>query len=74
MLLLYGTRDPAIGSRHATWWQRHLPSARVEMSPGAGHLLIIPMWHRVLSFLAPTGSGLSRARRPASPLDAPNER
>jgi pimeloyl-ACP methyl ester carboxylesterase len=55
VLLLYGTADPAIRSRHGTWWQRHLPSARVEMAPGAGHLLIVPMWHRVLSFLAPKG-------------------
>lgn len=52
-LLLYGSKDPVAGSRHGTWWQKHLPNARLEVVPGAGHLLILPMWHRVLSFLAP---------------------
>lgn len=52
-LLLYGSKDPVAGSRHGTWWQKHLPNARLEVSPGAGHLVILPMWHRVLSFLAP---------------------
>jgi pimeloyl-ACP methyl ester carboxylesterase len=52
-LCLYGSQDPATGSRHGTWWQKNLPNARLEMVPGAGHLLVIPMWHRVLSFLAP---------------------
>lgn len=53
VLCLYGSRDPGIASRHGTWWQKHLPQARLEMVPGAGHLLILPMWSRVLSFLAP---------------------
>jgi pimeloyl-ACP methyl ester carboxylesterase len=52
-LLLYGSRDPVAGSRHATWWQKRLPAARVEMVPGAGHLLITRMWGRALSHLAP---------------------
>lgn len=52
-LCLYGARDPIIGSRHGTWWQKNLPQARLEMAPNAGHLLIIPMWGRVLSHLAP---------------------
>lgn len=56
-LLLYGAADPAIGSRHGAWWQKRLPNARLEMVPGAGHLLIIPMWGRALSHLAP---GLKR--------------
>jgi pimeloyl-ACP methyl ester carboxylesterase len=51
-LLLYGAKDPLGGSRHGRWWQRQLPGARLEMSPDAGHLLVIPMWKRVLSFLA----------------------
>lgn len=52
-LLLYGSRDPIAGQRHGTWWQKHLPDARLEVVPGAGHLLILPMWQRVLSHLAP---------------------
>jgi len=53
-LLVYGAADPVAGSRHGRWWQQHLPNARLEMVPDAGHLVVIPMWKRVLSFLAPT--------------------
>ena len=52
VLLIYGSSD-AIGGRHGRWWQRHLPDARLEMVPGTGHLVVVPMWSRVLSFLAP---------------------
>ncbi len=52
-LCLYGAKDDTAGSKHGAWWQKNLPQARLEMVPGAGHLLIIPMWQRVLSFLAP---------------------
>lgn len=55
-LLLYGSADPIAGSRHGRWWQRQLPDARLEMVPGAGHLLIVPMWNRVLAHLAPRGN------------------
>lgn len=51
-LLLYGDQDP-IGSRHARWWKARLPDARVEMAPGLGHLLAIPLWRRALAHLAP---------------------
>lgn len=52
-LLLYGAKDPVAGTRHGTWWQKHLPNARLEVVPGAGHLLILTMWQRILSHLAP---------------------
>ena len=52
-LCLYGSQDPVAGFRHGAWWQKNLPQARLEMVPGAGHLLIIPIWRRVLSHLAP---------------------
>jgi pimeloyl-ACP methyl ester carboxylesterase len=52
-LLLYGSRDPLADPRHGRWWQARLPNARLEVAPGAGHLLLIPMWARVLSHLAP---------------------
>jgi pimeloyl-ACP methyl ester carboxylesterase len=52
-LCLYGSKDPVVGQRHGSWWQKNLPQARLEMVPGAGHLLAIPMWRRVLSHLAP---------------------
>jgi pimeloyl-ACP methyl ester carboxylesterase len=53
-LLIYGARDPITGSKHGRWWQQHLPDARLEMVPDAGHLVVVPMWNRVLSFLSPT--------------------
>ena len=52
-LLLNGSADPIAGPRHAKWWQRRLPNARFEQVPGAGHLVIMPMWERALSHLAP---------------------
>jgi len=52
-LLLYGSRDPFAANRHATWWQRRLPNARMEMLPGAGPLAIVRSWKRALSHLAP---------------------
>ena len=52
-LLVYGGEDPIAGGAHGRWWQRQLPNARLEMTPGAGHLLIVERWARVLSFLAP---------------------
>ena len=52
-LCLYGARDPILSSRHGRWWQANLPQARLEMVPNAGHLLVIPMWKRALSHLAP---------------------
>jgi pimeloyl-ACP methyl ester carboxylesterase len=52
-LLLYGSLDPLAGPGHGRWWQTHLPNARLEVAPGAGHLLALPMWHRALSHLAP---------------------
>jgi pimeloyl-ACP methyl ester carboxylesterase len=50
-LLLYGSRDPLADPRHGRWWQSRLPNARLEVVPGAGHLLVIPTWARVLSHL-----------------------
>lgn len=52
-LLLYGAQDPIANARHGAWWQQNLPHARLEIVPKAGHLLVIPMWQRVLAFLAP---------------------
>lgn len=52
-LLIYGSDDPLTGSRHGTKWQKTLPNARLEMNPGGGHDLLVPMWKRVVSYLAP---------------------
>ena len=52
-LLLYGSADRLVAPRHGKWWQKHLPDARYEQVPGAGHLVILSMWPRVLAHLAP---------------------
>jgi pimeloyl-ACP methyl ester carboxylesterase len=52
-LLLYGSHDPLAGPRHGEWWRERLPDARLEVVPDAGHLLVIPMWPRVLAHLVP---------------------
>jgi len=57
-LLLYGSRDPLAGPKHARWWRERLPNARLEQAPDAGHLVLIQMWSRALSFLAPERVGV----------------
>lgn len=52
-LLLYGAEDPVAGPAHGKWYRRQLPDARFEQVPAAGHLLVVPIWRRVLSHLAP---------------------
>jgi pimeloyl-ACP methyl ester carboxylesterase len=52
-LLIHGAKDPIAGPRHAKWYQPRLPDARFEQVPGAGHLVVLPKWERVLSHLAP---------------------
>jgi pimeloyl-ACP methyl ester carboxylesterase len=73
-LLLYGSRDPIAGPRHGQWWEERLPDARLEIVPGAGHLLLIPMWSLALSHLGADRGGLRvlaghGARRTASDFD-----
>lgn len=58
-LLLYGSRDPLVDPRHGRWWQSRLPDARLEVVPEAGHLVVVPMWARVLSHLAPDRTRLN---------------
>ncbi len=59
-LLLYGEVDPVADGRHAAWWQQALPDAHVETVPGAGHAVIVPMWHRVLTHVAPNSLRTAR--------------
>jgi pimeloyl-ACP methyl ester carboxylesterase len=70
VLLGYGGADPIAGPAHGSWWQRALPHARLEIVPDAGHLLVVPIWERVLAHLAPpvrrppraVGTGRSASR------------
>jgi pimeloyl-ACP methyl ester carboxylesterase len=52
-LVVNGQADALAGNAHAAFYSKALPDARVEMFPGAGHLVIIPAWERVLSHVAP---------------------
>jgi pimeloyl-ACP methyl ester carboxylesterase len=52
-LIVNGQADAIAGNAHATWYQRAIPDARVEMFPQRGHLVVVPAWDRVLSHLAP---------------------
>lgn len=52
-LVIAGQADAVAGHAHAAWYQRSLPDARMEMVPGAGHLVVAPMWDRILSHVAP---------------------
>lgn len=52
-LLLYGAKDPVATPEHGRWYRQRLPAARLEVVPDIGHLLVIPMWGRALSHLAP---------------------
>lgn len=67
-LLLYGSADADVGPLHGRWWNEHLPSSQLEEVPGAGHFLILPMWRRVLSFLAQGDAGqrIEEAREEAA--------
>jgi pimeloyl-ACP methyl ester carboxylesterase len=49
-LLVYGSDDP-ISPAHGEWWNKHLPESGLEVVPGVGHLVVIPMWERILRFL-----------------------
>jgi pimeloyl-ACP methyl ester carboxylesterase len=58
-LLLYGSHDPLAGPGHGHWWRDRLPNARLEIVPDAGHLLLLPMWSRVLAHLVADRDRLS---------------
>ncbi len=53
-LLLYGSADPIAGPAHGEWWRGQLPNSHLEVVPDAGHLLVMPMWSRVLSHIGPS--------------------
>jgi pimeloyl-ACP methyl ester carboxylesterase len=40
-LLLFGTDDERTGSKAARWWKQQIPHARIELSPGLGHDLLV---------------------------------
>jgi pimeloyl-ACP methyl ester carboxylesterase len=54
-LVVAGQADSIAGHAHAAWYQRSLPDARLELVPGVGHLVVAPMWERILAHVAPAG-------------------
>jgi pimeloyl-ACP methyl ester carboxylesterase len=53
VLLCYGAGDPLVPPQHGEWWRGRLPSARLDVLPDVGHLVVVPAWERVLEHLAP---------------------
>lgn len=51
VLLAYGAADALVGPAHGRWWLGVLPHARLEVLPDLGHLLVVPVWDRVLDHL-----------------------
>lgn len=64
-LLLYGSHDPLAGPRHGQWWEERLPDARLEVVPGAGHLVVIPAWPRILRHVGSARADLRLVGSPA---------
>ncbi|MEJ3657345.1 alpha/beta fold hydrolase [Actinomycetes bacterium KLBMP 9759] len=48
VLLGYAT-DDVVGPAHGEWYQKTLPSARLELVADTGHLLVVPFWDRALA-------------------------
>jgi len=55
-LLVYGLADSVVGAEHGRWHLAKVPHSELEFFPGAGHLVIVPRWDRILRHVAP-GSG-----------------
>jgi pimeloyl-ACP methyl ester carboxylesterase len=64
-LRLYGSHDPLAGPRHGQWWEERLPDARLEVVPGAGHLVVIPAWPRILRHVGSARADLRLVGSPA---------
>lgn len=55
-LLVYGLADAVVGAEHGRWHLAKVPHSELELIPGAGHLVIVRHWDRILRHVAP-GSG-----------------
>jgi pimeloyl-ACP methyl ester carboxylesterase len=51
---VYGADDTLVPPAHGEWWAARIPAARVEVVDGAGHLVVVPAWPRVLAAAGPT--------------------
>lgn len=48
---VHGSEDPASPPEVGAWLVRHLPDARLDVIPGAGHHLLVPRWRDLLESL-----------------------
>ena len=51
VLLAYGADDALVPPAHGEWYRDRLPSAQLEVRAGVGHLVVVPVWSRVLAYL-----------------------
>jgi len=52
VLLVYGEQDVLAAPEHGRWYASTIPNAALEVVPGAGHLVLVPQWRRVLDFVS----------------------
>lgn len=48
----YGDADVVVSSEHGTWWADQVADGTLTVVPGAGHLLVRPVWSEVLDWFA----------------------
>jgi len=50
----YGETDSVISPEHGRWWADQVADGAVVVLPGAGHLLVRPVWSEVLDWFSKT--------------------
>ena len=50
---VYGADDLLVPPAHGEWWAARIPSAQMEVVDGAGHLVVVPAWPRVIAAARP---------------------
>ena len=50
---IYGADDLLVPPAHGEWWAGRVPSTQMEVVDGAGHLVVVPAWPRVLAAATP---------------------
>jgi len=50
---LYGADDLLVPPAHGEWWAVRIPAAELHVVDGAGHLVVVPAWPRVVAAARP---------------------
>lgn len=61
-LLVYGLADSVVGEEHGRWHLGKFPHSELELIPGAGHLVIVRQWDRILRHVTPGYGSVAEAR------------